>query len=43
MNDARRFPWLSGLIAATVIALWLLYVVLHGVVTMSVGVAAVDG
>lgn len=43
MNDARRFPWLSGLIAAAVIALWLLYVVLHGVVTMSVSVAAIDG
>lgn len=43
MNDTRRFPWLSGLIAAIVIAVWLLAVVLHGVVTMSVGVAVVEG
>lgn len=43
MNDARRFPWLSGLVAAVVIAVWLLAVVLHGVVTMSVSVAAVEG
>ncbi|WP_155768893.1 hypothetical protein [Mycobacterium asiaticum] len=35
MNDSRRFPWLSGLIAASVVAVWLLVAVINGVLTLA--------
>ena len=40
MNDSRRFPWLSGLIAAIVIAVWLIYEAVAGVMSLIDG--AVD-
>lgn len=31
MSDSRRFPWLSGLIAALAVAAWLVYDVISDV------------
>lgn len=39
MNDPRRFPWLSGLVAAIVVALWLIAVVIDGVMGVIDGFA----
>jgi hypothetical protein len=40
VNDSRRFPWLSGLLAAIVVALWLIAVVIDGVMSVISGFAA---
>lgn len=40
MNDSRRLPWLSGLMAAIVVALWLIATVVDGLIGMIMGVAA---
>jgi uncharacterized membrane protein len=40
VNDARRFPWLSGLVAAVTVALWLIARVVAGVVSVIDGFAA---
>ena len=40
MNDSRRFPWLSGLVAAVVVALVLIAMVVDGVMGVIDGVAA---
>jgi hypothetical protein len=40
VNDSRRFPWLSGLVAAIVVALWLIAVVVDGVMSVIDGFAA---
>jgi len=34
VNDSRRFPWLSGLLAATGVAVWLICVVVAGVMSV---------
>ena len=39
MNDSRRFPWLSGLGAAIVVAVWLIAVVVNGVMNVVSGLA----
>lgn len=31
VNDSRRFPWLSGLLATLTIAAWLIYEAMAGV------------
>lgn len=40
MNDSRRGPWLSGLIAALSVAVWLIYEAVVGVMDVMSG--AVD-
>jgi hypothetical protein len=40
VNDSRRFPWLSGLVAAVVVALVLIAMVVDGVMGVINGVAA---
>lgn len=37
MNDSRKAPWLSGLIAALSVAGWLLYEVAAGVLNLMSG------
>lgn len=34
MTGLRRFPWLSGLVAAVTIAFWLIYLVLDDAATV---------
>lgn len=34
VNDSRRLPWLSGLIAAITIAAWLIYAVIADAVSV---------
>lgn len=34
MTGLRRFPWLSGLIAAITIAFWLIYAVIDDAITV---------
>jgi hypothetical protein len=34
MNDSRKSPWLSGLVAAITVALLLIVVVIHGTLQM---------
>jgi hypothetical protein len=40
MNDSRRFPWLSGLVAAIVVALVLIVMVVDGVMSVINALAA---
>ena len=40
MNDSRRFPWLSGLVAAIVVALVLIAMVVDGVTSVINALAA---
>lgn len=40
MNDSRRFPWLSGLVAAILVAVWLIAVVAAGVIEVMNAIAA---
>jgi hypothetical protein len=40
VNDSRRFPWLSGLVAAVAVALWLIARVVAGVIGVIDGFAA---
>jgi hypothetical protein len=40
VNDSRRFPWLSGLVAAVVVALVLIAMAVDGVMGVIDGVAA---
>lgn len=35
MTDSRRFPWLSGLIVAITIAVWLVYEVIGDAITVN--------
>jgi hypothetical protein len=42
VNDSRRFPWLSGLVAAIAVAVWLIAVVVNSVMNVLSGFAAAD-
>jgi hypothetical protein len=41
VNDSRRFPWLSGLVAAIVVALALMAMVVDGVMSVINGLVPV--
>jgi hypothetical protein len=35
MYDSRKLPWLSGLLAAAFVAVWLISVTVHGVFALN--------
>jgi hypothetical protein len=34
MNSSRKAPWISGLMAAAVVAVWLMVLVVHGAISV---------
>lgn len=42
MNDSRKLPWLSGLLAAAFVAVWLIAVAINGVLALNVAVVSAE-
>lgn len=42
MNDSRKLPWLSGLLAAVFVAVWLVANAVSGVLALNVAVVSTE-